>query len=478
MQIKTIKNLPYDPDLEREVLGLFIRDKNILESYIGELSTDTFYLKNHQIIFEALKETYQKEGKVDILILKDFLKKKNLLGEIGGENYLIDLVDLVGIEENIEEYIRNLKLKYILRKIISFSNQIAQKGYDEYDVENILSEIETFTSKIGLEITQQEKFVSLEDIIDVYLEELDRKIRGDSVFGGVSTGYEKLDEMIGGLKFGEFNILAARPSVGKTALALNFALNAAKKYTVLFFSIEMTQTQLFDRLVSIESGIENYKLQKGILSNWEQEEIHKTIADMRKLPIYIDDSTDINPFVIKTRSFRLKTLIEKEREKLIAEGYSEENLPKPLGLIIIDHLQLLHFPKTKGIRFESREKEMSAISRYLKLLAKELNVAILAISQLSRSPMKDKGKPRKPRLSDLRDSGALEQDASVVMLLHREFAYDVGGIQKGEPNIDNVKEKETELIIGKNRHGKTGTIPMVFVGSTYKFYERDDSLNT
>lgn len=470
------RDLPYDLDIEREILGNLIKNSDFLQSYIGELAPQYFFLVRHRLILETIQALYNDVGKVDILLLQEHLVRNNQLDELGGEEYLIELIDLVGLEENLEEYIRQLKIKFTLRELISFSRNVVEKGYDQEDVDVILGEVETFISNVGLELTEDE-CAPMEVMISEFLTMLDKKARADEDLG-IPSGFATLDHMLGGFRKGDFNILAARPSVGKTALAMNIALNAAnKKYPVLVFSLEMARSQLIERLVANIGHIESFRMQKGILSDSDLQVVMNSSGHLRKLPIYIDHSSDINPLIMKTRIKRLAGTIIKTIEAQKRDLIPEEKRDEPLALIVIDHLQLLHFPREKGFNFESREKEMAAISRMLKIIAKDMDVAVIALSQLSRASTKRESQSQRPQLADLRDSGALEQDADVVMLLHRPYAYDVGRKSKEKdeaPVDDKTRERETEIIVGKNRNGPTGVVPLVFMGEYFSFYEKQE----
>jgi len=470
----SLREPPYDIELEREILGHLIRSQELTDQYLADLNADEFYLDKHRTIFRHIEEVFNRENKVDVVLLQESLEAREQLGEIGGLEYLVELVDLFGIGENIEQYVKRLKNKFILRKMISFSRELMNKSYQQDEVEDILTELDTFIADVGVELTE-ENIQSLNEIMDSVFEEIDSRSKHDFSQIGIPTGFEKLDHCLGGLHPGDFIILAARPTVGKTTMAINFANNASEKgFPVIFFSIEMTKTQVGLRMLSSNAQIDTERITRGTLSRHLTDELMAGRMKMARYPCYVDDSSDINPLKIRAR---VKKFIAHIRQKM-KEQYGDAAQDKP-ALIVVDHLQLLHFEKERGRGFESREKEMSAISRYLKIIAKELNVVVLAISQLSRAPTKRES-PR-PFLSDLRDSGSLEQDADVVLLLHRPFAYDMkskkpGGGKKSGSEDEYYDRRETELYVAKHRNGQTDMIKMVFFGNQYRFLERDERM--
>lgn len=467
----SLREPPYDVELEREVLGQMLRDIKLVDHYLAELTEEVFYFEAHKTIYRHILDIYERQNKVDAVLLRESLEVKNQLGEIGGMEYLAELMDLFGVEENIEDYIKRLKNKSVLRRMISFYKEVMNRSYEQDEVEKIINEVDLFISDVGIELTE-ENVQSLRQIMRDVLEEIDSRSRQDFGRIGIPTGFARLDNYLGGFHPGDFIILAARPTVGKTTLAINFASNAAAHgFPVIFFSIEMTKTQLGLRVLSSNAQIDNDKITRGITSPHLSSELLAEGKRVAAYPLYIDDSSNMNPLKIRARIKKFISLISQEMSKKEEGGHQ-----KP-ALIVVDHLQLLHFEKEKGRGFESREKEMSAISRYLKIIAKELNVVVLAVSQLSRAPTKRES-PR-PFLSDLRDSGSLEQDADVVLLLHRPYAYDMKSKKTGDDKKNSQEEfynsRDTELYIAKHRNGETGRIKLVFFGKQYRFLECDDS---
>ncbi len=471
-----LREPPYDIELEREVLGHLIRNMKLTDQYVTELNEEEFYLDSHRTIFRHIVEVYNREHVVDVMLLRDSLQVKNQLGEVGGIEYLVELVDLFGIEENIDQYVKRLKNKFILRKMLTFAKQLMNRSYQQDEVDEILHEMDSFIADVGGELTE-ENIQSLSEIMNAVFQEIDSRSHHEFTGIGIPTGFQKLDHCLGGFHAGDFIILAARPTVGKTTLAINFAANASEKgFPVIFFSIEMTKTQVGLRLLSSTAQIDNDRITRGTLSRHLTDELIAGRHKVSRYPFYVDDSSDMNPLKIRAR---IKKFINNIRQNMkLEEGDAAPDKP---ALIIVDHLQLLHFEKEKGRGYESREKEMSAISRYLKIIAKELNVVVLAISQLSRAPTKRES-PR-PFLSDLRDSGSLEQDADVVLLLHRPYAYDMKSKKTSENKKKNTQEeyydsRETELYVAKHRNGPTDMVKLVFFGKQYRFLERDETMES
>jgi len=409
------------------------------------LEEDDFYKKNHKTIFTAMKEIYSKGEPIDILSLSSRLKEKKHLKPVGGVSYLTELVNQVPTISNVSHYAQIVKKKKILRDLISASQKIIELGYDEsQEIEFILDKAEKAIFNISKESLKQD-FIRVKEAIEEAWERIEKLHReGKSPVRGIPTGFTDLDNILSGLQKSDLIILASRPSIGKTTLALDITRYAAvkEKIPVGIFSLEMSKDQLVDRLLAAEAGISLWKMRTGKLSTQGKEndfvKLQNAFGILSNAPIFIDDAGSSTVMQIKTLSRRLQ-------------------LEKGLGLIIIDYLQLMQSQTST----DNRVQEVSQISRSLKSLAKELNVPILALSQLSRAV--EHRPDRIPRLADLRESGSIEQDADVVMFIHRE--------DKINPNTE--RKNIADIIIAKHRNGPTGRTELFFNPSQVKFENLD-----
>ena len=431
--------------LEREVLSILFSDKDACDGYIETIKTEYFFSRSLRIIFSTMQRLYKEKKPVDLTLVRNDLLKSGLLVEAGGEDELAEISMLSTNPECFGEYIQELKTMWQKREIRRFAIGLAESNKE---VKDISADVERFFSEINASSTEKglERFGEI--LQEVYFPMMDERIKKEKQIG-IPTGFKTVDRLTGGFAKGNLVIMAARPSVGKTTLAVNMAMNVAmRNIPVYIFSIEMTSVQLVDRIISSVTHIDSNRLKTGDLSIHMQQELVAGSGTLYRIPLYIDQTGTITPQEIRQR---IKKKIKETRE-----------YP---GLVVIDHLQLLHM-QLKGRRFENREKEMAEISRYFKSMAKELGTTVLAISQLSRDSDKrwKDGSGRKPRLSDLRDSGALEQDADIVYLIHRPKAYDASANEEEDENA-------CELILAKSRDGQTGVIPMSFEGKFYQFSE-------
>lgn len=426
---------PQNLDAEASLLGSLLIDNDAFVKISDAIAADDFYDSRHKIIYGAMRALYDKHKPVDILTLSEQLKTTNDLDSIGGAGYLTELTNFVPTAANAENYAEIVSEKSTRRGLIKASQDIARIGFDEAkSLQELIEETETRLFEVSHKHVRQD-VISLESVLEDSFERLDELHRNKGRLRGVSTGLTDLDKKIAGLHPSDFIIVAARPSVGKTALMLNMALHIAthekEKGAVLVFSLEMGREQLADRLLAAEAGVDSWKLRTGEgLSDEDFERLSGAMGALAEAKLFIDDTSGMTVSDLRTRARRLH----------------HEN---PLAVIIVDYLQLM----SGGSRFASvsnRVQEISEISRNLKLLARELNVPILAASQLSRSV--ESRTPPIPQLADLRESGAIEQDADIVMFIYREDFY----------NPDTDRQNITDILIKKHRNGPTGKVELYF----------------
>ncbi len=437
------KALPQSIEVEQAVLGAMLLDQDAVVKALELLSESDFYLQSHRQIFRAITNLFERNTQVDLLTTAEELSKMKELDNVGGKEYLSTLVDSTLTTAHIEEHCKLILEKSIQRKLIQTATQIITESYNPTQpVDDLLDRAENLIFQIK-EKGIRKGLVPLKEVFNPVIKKFEERYtqRTRSTMG-LETGYTKLDEMTNGLQPGDFIVIAGRPSMGKTALALNIGTHVAKdcKQPVAIFSLEMTTETLIERIISAESKIPFNMLRKGFLlsdSDWKR--LTSIATDLRQLPIYIDDSPSPRVLEIKAKARRLK-----------AES--------GLALVIIDYIQLCE-PTGPPSGQRNRQQEISDISRALKALAKELNVPVITLSQLSRLP--ERREDRRPQLADLRESGAIEQDADVVLLLYRSEVYaDV--LKKVQPGV-------AELNIAKQRNGPTGTIKLTFRKDIMKF---------
>ncbi|MGF7059224.1 replicative DNA helicase [Brassicibacter mesophilus] len=427
---------PHSIEGEQSVLGSMILDRNAIVTATEILKPEDFYKEAHREIYESILDIYGRDEPVDLITLSDELKKRNTLDAIGGIIYLADLSEGVSTTANIKYYCEIVEEKSILRRLITASNEIIAKGYEAgEDLNNI---IELAEKKI-FDITQKRNQEGLEPIKSVLLESFTRIEQMAEHKGGITgltTGFIDLDGKTSGLQKSDLVLVAARPAMGKTAFSLNLALNAALKgnASVAVFSLEMSKEQLVQRMLSSESHVELQKIINGRLDEDEWPKLVRAMGPLSQAKIYIDDTPGITLMEMKAKCRKLK-------------------MDQGLDLVMIDYLQLM----SGDGRTENRQQEISAISRGLKGLAKEMDCPVVALSQLSRAP--ELRSDHRPILSDLRESGAIEQDADIVVFLYRDEYY----------NPDSEKKNIGEVIIAKHRNGPIGTVELVFMGQYTKF---------
>jgi replicative DNA helicase len=434
---------PQNLDAEMALLGSIMLRPETLFDITEIITADSFYSEKHRIIFETMTELFSKRSPIDLLSVSTKLKEKGWLDQIGGNTYLTELVNVVPSSSNAVYYAEIVRKKYMMRRIIEASDHISQMGYDENkELEEMLDNAE----KKLFDVTQSHsshKFVSLKDELHEAWDRLDKLHTDGQGMRGVPTGFGDLDFKLAGFQKSDLIILAARPSMGKTALALDIARQTAVNHntSVGIFSLEMSSQQLVDRMLAAQSNVDAWKMRTGKLSRQDDfESIRNGLDQLSKAPIFIDDQPGNN--ILKMRSIARKLKSE-----------------KGLGLIIVDYLQLIIPSNTKT---DNLVQQTTEISHALKNLARELEVPVLALSQLSRAVESRGGRPR---LSDLRDSGSIEQDADVVMFIHREDKY----------KDDAEKTNIAEILIEKHRNGETGKIDLFFNEKKATFQTMDKS---
>jgi replicative DNA helicase len=437
------RGLPQNLEAERAILGSVLLDNSALNVALENLTKDDFFSDSHRLMFEEMVAISSRNRSIDLVTLAEELSKNGLLEKTGGAAYLAALTDgvPVGSTASIAEYARIVKEKSIIRKLINASNNVIARCLEATDDPEAL--IDLAQSQV-FEIAEQKVpsgFMGVKDIVKSSFGTIDVLFdRGKSVTG-IETGFVDLDNLTSGLQPGELIILAARPSLGKTALALNIAAHAAiNGSSVGIFSLEMSKEALLIRLLCAEARIDSHKLRTGFSSRDDWSRMIQALGRLAEAPLYIDDAPALSIMQIRARARRMKA-------------------EKGLGLIVVDYLQLI---SGQG-RFENRTQEVSFISRSLKSIAKELHVPVLALSQLSRAPEERPG--HRPQLSDLRESGSIEQDADVVLFIFRQDVYKRADEDEegGEPS------GKTELIIGKQRNGPTGNVSVVFIKRYARF---------
>lgn len=434
---------PQNTDAEASLLGALLIDSDAIVKIADTINADDFYDPRNQRIYEAIAQLYEKHNPIDVLTLSDQLKNSGFLDFVGGAAYLTELTNYVPTAANVEQYAEIVAQKALRRRLIKASQEISALGYDEQ--RNLRDLIEEAESRL-FEISQQHvkhDIISLETILGESFDRLDELHRDKGRIRGIPTGFKDLDSVLAGLQPSDLVILAARPSMGKTALALNIAHNVALKATqpVLMFSLEMSKEQLVDRMLAMESGVDAWALRTGNLSDEDFEKISSAMGSLSEAQIYIDDTPSITVSELRTKARR-------------------EAHQRPIGLLIVDYLQLM----SGGGRYATdgnRVQEISEISRGLKGIARELNVPVLALSQLSRSV--ESRSPQIPQLADLRESGSIEQDADVVAFIYREEYY----------NPQAERKNITDIFIKKHRNGPTGGVELYFDKEKQRFRSLD-----
>ena len=428
---------PHDEDAEQAVLGSMLTDNDAVMAAVEVLKEDAFYREDNKIIYQAILNLYSKSEPIDIITLKDELESMGKFEQVGGFEYLASLPDKVPTTANVQKYIKIVEEKSVLRNLIKTANEIIELGYNPTeDVEDIMDGAE----KKIFDIMQSKNTKSYTPIKDVLVESftnLEKLYNQKQHVTGVPTQFYDLDDKTAGLHGSDLILVAARPAMGKSAFALNIATNAAvrAKVPVAIFSLEMSKEQMTSRILCSEAMVDSNKVRTGKLDEEDWTKLAEAIGPLSEAGVYIDDTPGISVMEIRTKCRKLK-------------------MEKNIGLVVIDYLQLI---SGSNKRNGSREQEISEISRSLKVLAKELNVPVIALSQLSRAV--EQRDDHRPMLSDLRESGAIEQDADIVMFLYRDDYY----------NKESAEKDIAEVIIAKQRGGSTGTVKLYWMGNYTKF---------
>ena len=436
------RTMPQNKDAEMSVLGLCFLDNNLIGKILEEVNSDMFYNDANKKIYEAIKKMYENHIALDITTITEELDKSKNLAAVGGIEYLTDVIDSVVTASNIDYYINIIKEKAIIRRLINTATDIITESYNED--ENITALLDNAEKSIldVIRSRQTTEFMPIGEVLKNAQSQLEFLSQNKSTISGLETGFYDLDKATSGLHEGEMIVLAARPGMGKTAFALNIATHAAKttKKAIAIFNLEMSAEQLVNRMISAIGGIEGRKLQNGQLNQNDWKKYNEAVSQLANTNIYIEDNAAITSNDIRAKCRRLATK---------SEG---------LGLIIIDYLQLL---TTGGKRPESRQQEVSDISRSIKTMAMELKVPVIALAQLSRNA--EKRENNEPMLADLRESGSIEQDADIVMFINRKDYY------KAKTELGKNENVETDIIIAKHRKGGTGKFTVLFEPTMMNF---------
>ena len=430
------RNPPQNISAEQAALGSMLLQEDAILHGVDILRPEDFYKKSHQIIFKCILELFEKSRGVDLVTLTEELNRINLLEEIGGVTYLTNLINSVPTAANIEYYIKIIEEKSILRNLINSATKIISMGYEEKeDAKILLDKAEHLIFEVS-ERNLGQSFVPIKEILQDSFEKIESLYHRGEFITGVPSGFDEFDDITTGFQPSEFIIVAGRPGMGKTAFCMSIAqyISVSKNIPVALFSLEMSKSQLVQRMLCSEARVDAHNLRKGRLAESDWPTLSMAAGRLASAPIFIDDTAGISCLEIKAKARRLK---------------AQANL----GLIIIDYLQLI----SSSGRVENRQQEISEISRSLKGLARELNVPVIAVSQLSRAV--EQRERKRPRLSDLRESGAIEQDADLVVFIYREEYY--------KPKTE--KKGIAEVIISKQRNGPTGQIDLAFVKEYAKF---------
>ena len=436
---------PQALDLEEAVIGAMLIDKKGVDEVIDLLQPDAFYKTAHQNIFESILNLFQNSQPIDLLTVSADLKKNGKLESVGGDYYLVQLTQKVASSAHIEFHARIILQKFIQRSLIRISNEIIESSYkDSTDVFDLLDEAESKLYDIAQGNIKKSSDTA-QNLVMLAKKKIEEIANKDGL-SGISTGFEKLDTLTSGWQPSDLIIIAARPGMGKTALTLSMARNIAvtKQVPVAFFSLEMSSVQLITRLISAETGLSSEKLRTGKLADHEWKQLNVKVGDLEKAPLYIDDTPALSIFDLRAKARRLAS-------------------QHKIKLIVVDYLQLMTAGNNN--KAGNREQEISTISRNLKSLAKELDIPVIALSQLSRA-VETRGGTKRPQLSDLRESGAIEQDADIVSFIYRPEYYQ---IEEWDDEEHSSSIGQAEFIVAKHRNGGLDNIRMKFIGQLGKF---------
>ena len=443
---------PQAVEVEEAVLGAMLLEKHAVNDAIDILHAESFYKIEHQKIFSVILELFGNSENIDILSVTEKLRKNGDLNLVGGPGYIASLTNRVASAAHVEYHARIISEKFILRSLIEVSSDVIKSAYDETkDVFNVLNEAEDGLFKIA-EGNLKKGYANVKELVKEATEEIEAASKNKDGVSGIPTGFTDLDRLTSGWQKSDMIVLAARPGMGKTAFVLSMARNTAVQFNqgVAIFSLEMSNVQLVKRMMAMETGISSEKLRKGFSDQEDWEKLHNRIHNLTEAPIFIDDTPALSIFELRAKCRRMK-------------------MQHDIQLVIIDYLQLM----TAGIKGGNREQEISTISRSIKEIAKEINVPIIALSQLSRS-VETRGGDKRPMLSDLRESGAIEQDADMVCFIYRPEYYGLLEDENGMPT-DGVGE----IIVAKHRNGSLDTIRLKFIKELTRFDNLDafDSLD-
>ncbi|MFZ5987986.1 MAG: replicative DNA helicase [Bacillota bacterium] len=427
---------PQNIDAEQSVLGAILLDKDVLSNITEIITGQDFYREDHKEIYEAVMDLFERGEPIDLITVSEQLKLRGTLDSIGGLEYLTNLASVVPTTANAKHYAKIVEEKSILRRLIKVSSEIVNMGYEaSEEVSYVLDKAEKSIFDV-LQKRNTQGFTPIKDVLIDTFNRLEELYNNKGYVTGIPTGFVDLDHKTSGLQNSDLVLIAARPAMGKTSFVLNIAQHAAihARVPVAIFSLEMSKEQLVNRMLCCEAMVDSHRMRTGKLDDSDWQKVARALGPMSEAPIYIDDTPGTSAMEIRAKCRRLK-------------------IEKNLGLVVIDYLQLMQ-GRGKG---DSRQQEISEISRSLKILAKEINVPVLTLSQLSRAP--ELRADHRPILSDLRESGAIEQDADIVMFLYRDDYY----------NPDTDKKNIAEAIIAKHRNGSTGTVELAWLGQYTKF---------
>lgn len=432
------RTMPESLEAEAAVLGSMILDPECIGQVVQQVTTGAFYRIEHQMIFDAIVSLWEKKNeKFDLLLLRDELKNRSQLEETGGAEYLVKIAESVPSSANVEQYLQIVKDKQMMRELISAAGEVLTEAFETAG--DAAEKLDRAEQKI-FNVTQKKitgSAVSIKQLLTEAFEAIDRR-EGHHITG-LPTGFAEIDDLTCGLQNGEMIVIAGRPSMGKTSFAMNIAehIGADNNISVAFFSLEMSRQQLAERMLCSRAMMDSQIVRKGMINDNQYQELVHAASELSEKPIFVDDTPGITPLELRGKARRLRS------------RYG-------IKCVFIDYLQLM----SQGGKVESRQQEVSEISRYLKALARELEIPVIVLSQLNRSPEGREG--HRPRMSDLRESGSIEQDADVVVLLHREDYY-----HRGEQ--DYQETNSAEIIIAKQRNGPTDTIELNFNGTFTRF---------
>ena len=434
-----MRSLPQSIEAEQSVIGSMIIDKNSIAKVMESLEEEDFYRDGHKAIYKAILEMFRNDMAVDLVTLLEYLKSTNMLERAGGVTYITELSASVPTTANLSAYIKIVSDKSTLRKLIKASTTIIEESYNKQDkVESVVDIAEKKIFNIAENRTSKD-FEPLSDVLERGFLQIEKLFNNKGEITGVGSGFTDLDSMTSGFQSGDMILIAARPSMGKTTFSLNIAENAALREgkSVVIFSLEMPKEQLAYKLLCSEANVDMLKLRTGNLDDKDWENIARATGPLSKAKIYIDDTAGVTVMEMRSKCRRLK-------------------MEYGIDLILIDYLQLM-----SGSSSENRQQEVSEISRSIKALAKEMECPVIALSQLSRAP--EQRADHRPMLSDLRESGSIEQDADLVMFLYRDEYY----------NKETEDKNMAECIVAKHRNGPVGTVKMAFLGALSKFGDLD-----